>query len=244
MVPPLSDVGVSLKTTEILRELAAVRDHEARLNRALEEDGKPALEPFFYSREQWAELCAEHTAALEALKPAAPMSAWEADKQRRAAEKTSAHTPASPYKAFADALLKAHAEPPAVEMSAAAALDTVAAALADTRFRTAGMLREALKPAIMLVPRPPVDAARQRHITSWLDTVASSWTAVLADRAAAGPAAPSDHLPPPPPAPRAIAAIDGDNVVPIGNRAAIVDFIKRSVTEAENPHGGSKGPHR
>lgn len=57
-----------------------------------------------------------------------------------------------------------------------------------------------------------------------------------------GPWDPPDRAPAPPKPPaRAIAAIDGDNVVPIGSRAAIADFIKRSYHEAEDPRGGGKG---
>ena len=75
--------------------------------------------------------------------------------------------------------------------------------------------------------------------------VASAIRAAYEAARANGPWDPPDRVPAPPkPAPRAIAAVDDDNVVPIGSRAAIADFIKQSYHEAEDPRGGGKGPHK
>ena len=154
----------------------------------------------FFTRAEMDAVLERHAEEIAALKPADPTPGSWADWKRKQAVEKAANAPAtsSQYSLFAAALSKARGEAPDVELSARGAIDMVAAALADPRFRTAGMLREALKPALMLCPRPPIDATRQRHITSWLDTVATSWTAVLASRAAAGPSTPPDPLPPAP----------------------------------------------
>ena len=81
-----------------------------------------------------------------------------------------------PYAAFAAALIKARKEKPDVAASACAALDMVAEAMADKRFTSVEMLREAVRPILLITVRPPIDADRQRHIRTWLDTVASSWS--------------------------------------------------------------------
>ncbi len=113
----------------------------------------------------------------------------------------------SPYEAFAAALLKArgpHGDTP----DAGRALDMVAAAFKDDRFTSAAMLREALMPALMLAQRPPVEAGRQRHIDSWLTTIATAWAAHPGEALPAGASAPADHWPPAPiPAADAEAAV-------------------------------------
>jgi hypothetical protein len=69
MASPISDVGISIARTEILRALDAVRTLEAKLNRQLTDAGNAALEPFFYTAEQVDELRAQHAAEVEALTP-------------------------------------------------------------------------------------------------------------------------------------------------------------------------------
>jgi hypothetical protein len=56
-------------------------------------------------------------------------------------------------------------------------LDMIEAALADDRITSLEMLRETIRPAIMVVPRAEPDPGRLRHIRSWLDAVAASWAA-------------------------------------------------------------------
>jgi hypothetical protein len=116
--------------------------------------------------------------------------------------------PDRPLEAFAKAW--AEAQRPAAKAayavsSAFDACDMFAAVLADDRFVSAEMMREALTPALILCQRPPVEPARQRHIRTWLDMVAASWSlqqavedveGAPADLPLAG-SAPSDHLPPP-----------------------------------------------
>lgn len=84
--------------------------------------------------------------------------------------------PDHPYAAFALALQQAWRQKPNVAASAVAALDMIEAALSDTRFTSVEMLREAVRPALSLCPRPAPDATQRRHIQSWLDTVAASWS--------------------------------------------------------------------
>jgi hypothetical protein len=145
---------------------------------------------------------------------------WADVKRRRAEEKARAQATASPFAAFAAALTRARNEPPAVEASARAALDMVEAALRDDRLSLEA-LRETLAPLIAICPRGQPDAARQRHISSWLDTVAASWRTE-----AAPPPAESWPLPPwdAPVGPAGAllkAAIEGENVVQLPSGARI-----------------------
>jgi hypothetical protein len=143
---------------------------------------------------------------------------WADVKRRRAEEKARAQATASPFAAFAAALTRARNEPPAVEASARAALDMVEAALRDDRLSLEA-LRETLAPLIAICPRGQPDAARQRHIKTWLDMMAASWAA-----------APQDQPWPPPPWDAPVgpagallkAAIEaGENVVPLPSGARI-----------------------
>jgi hypothetical protein len=215
MASPLSDVGISIKTLEIHRILEEVRNHEARLNKALVEDGKPALRPFFYTREQWDEREQEHATQLEALKPPeSEPGGWLDWKRRQAVTRSS-------YTAFGEALAKAHgrgdtlhmklaevqSEKVAIEANVVTVLDMVATALADNRF-TIGILRDAVQPLLATIPIGPRDAARQHHIESWLDMISGAWS----------------ESPAPPP--KIVAAIDDGVVVPIGRGVRVVEKEK------------------
>ena len=195
----MTSLARSLAETEVLRSLQATEDLWLRTNRKLVDGEQDELPKPFFTRAEMDAVLERHAEEIAALKPADPTpGSWADWKKKQAEEKARAPAASSPYAAFGAALSKAYGQAPNVELSAAGTLDMVRAAIEDPRFRTAGMLREALKPALMLCPRPPIDATRQRHITSWLDTVAASWTAVLASRAAAGPSTPPDPLPPAP----------------------------------------------
>jgi hypothetical protein len=119
---------------------------------------------------------------------------WADIKRRRAEEKAREQvvTDDRPYAAFAKAWTEALRSPPspaAVAASAHAALDMIEAALADSRFTSVEMLREALRPTLLLCPRSAPDAARRRAIESWLSLIAESWRP-------AGPWDAPDDLPP------------------------------------------------
>jgi hypothetical protein len=82
------------------------------------------------------------------------------------------------YAAFAKAWIEAQrpaAKAAYAVASAFDACDMFAAVLADPRFVSAEMMREALRPALLLCQRPPIEPARQRHIRTWLDMVVASW---------------------------------------------------------------------
>jgi hypothetical protein len=128
---------------------------------------------------------------------------WVDIRRRRAEEKARSEQVDNdrPYAAFAAALLKARKEKPDVGAAALGAIDMIEAALADDRLSLEA-LREALRPVLLLCPRPPIDPARARHIETWLGLVAESWRApgpwdAPADHSPVG-AEPPDRLPPTP----------------------------------------------
>jgi len=218
MASPLSDVGISIKTLEIHRQLEAVRDAEARLNKALVEDGKPKLRPFFYSREQWDEREQEHAAELEAAKPPKPDDWRERIREAKAGGST--------FAGFAAALTKARGVTPNAELSAVSALNLIEAALADSRVTSLEMLRETIRPAVMIVPRPQPGPSQRRHIETWLSAVTASWAAtppadegeLAIDGDEDDDLEPADAGPPeasPKPV-RVVAAIEDGTVIPIG----------------------------
>jgi hypothetical protein len=135
---------------------------------------------------------------------------WADIKRHRVEEKARAELVDNdrPYAAFAAALQQAWRQKPDVAASAIGALDMVEAVLKDDRL-TLEALREALRPVLLLCPRPPIDAARARHFETWLGLVAESWRSpgpwdTPADLSPAG-AAPAG-LPPPPVTPAGAAA--------------------------------------
>jgi hypothetical protein len=151
---------------------------------------------------------------------------WADVKRRRAEEKAAAV--AHPYAAFAAALTRARNEPPAVEASAAATLDMVEAALKDSRLSLEA-LRETLAPLIAICPRAEPDAARARHIKTWLDMMAASWAPSKAALQQLQQPSPDDEAWPPPPWDEPVgpagavlkAAIEGGNVVQLPSGARI-----------------------
>ena len=86
MVSPISDIGISIATTDILRILDSAREAQAKLNKRLTDDGREPTEQMFFTAAEVADIRAEHAAEIEALRPQKPKSAWLAEKERRAAE--------------------------------------------------------------------------------------------------------------------------------------------------------------
>jgi hypothetical protein len=83
MASPLSDIGISLARTHILRILEDARNAEAKLNRQLADDVKPALAPFFFTADQVDAIRSEHAEQVAALKPKSE-SAWINSEARKA----------------------------------------------------------------------------------------------------------------------------------------------------------------
>jgi hypothetical protein len=203
MVSPISDIGISIAKTDILRILDSAREAQAKLNARIEANGQEPLEQMFYTAAEVDALREEHAAELEALKPTKPKSAWLAEKERRAAERerqeAEAQAARSPYADFAAALHRAppeqlaalargeHVHPEFMAWarqydaekralaSAESALDMIEAALKDSRFDISPMLREVIAPLLLTCPREKPDRAQARHITTWLDLMATAW---------------------------------------------------------------------
>jgi hypothetical protein len=179
----VSDIGLSIARTEILRALDDVRRLEGKLNRQLAEDDKPPEPQAFFTRDEVEQMQAEHAAELESLRPAKPLSHWQRQKQERAEQANAARgqpSPTSPFEAFGRALVQAISADAGqitaqMEASAVHALDMVEQALNDDRFDVSPMLKETLRAPLLVIPRDKPDEARQRAIESWLSLMASAW---------------------------------------------------------------------
>ena len=224
MSSPLSDVGVSLAKTAILRILEDARNHEARLNAKLVEQGQPALEPFFYTRDQMAEVVASHESAIAAMKPkAAPhwTEGWR-DRQRREEPSSIGRPDDSVF------------------------VDMTAGALRDRRLR-GRRLREGLR-LLLLTFRPSGDYGgrvevtpeRARAVATWCDAMATMPLAPPKDDDAQ-PVGPSVGIPThghsPADLARAAALASGiefGEIVAL-DRDKVAAFIRESYDKAQEP---------
>jgi hypothetical protein len=106
--------------------------------------------------------------------------------------------------------------------SAESALDMIEAALKDSRFDVSPMLRELIAPLLLTSPRTQPDAARARHITTWLDLMARAWgsqrSAPLGTGSLDDDDAATDDAPPAPPGAHDDDA--PDNVIDLAARTA------------------------
>ena len=156
MASPLNEYTQSLKETEILRSLEAVRDAESRLNKMLEASGRPTLPPFFYSREAFAALKRAHAHELAKLTPKEEphwLDEWRASRGKGGAEPVQTPT-----------------------YNVAHTVDLIRAAVFDKRISDAS-LRGWLRAITLLGKSYKIEPARARSIKEVLDLLAadSSW---------------------------------------------------------------------